>query len=347
MEFSAKKIAEYLNGSVEGNKNTKVSNVSSINDATPGSLTFLANPAYAQFLYTTKASIVLINKDFKIEKPVNCTLIRVDDAYNSLAKILELYNKYLPEKKGVSKLAYISKSAKIGKNTYIGEFAYVGENTIIGDNVKIHPQSYIDYNVKIGDNTKIYPGTKIFDRSVIGKDCIIHAGAVIGSDGFGFAREADKNFKKIAQIGNVVIEDNVEIGANTTIDRATFGSTIIKKGTKLDNLIMIAHNVVIDKNTVIAAQSGISGSSKVGKNCMIGGQVGISGHLNIEDNVKIAAQAGIGSNIKKDKTIMGSPAIDASNYKKSYVHFKNFQRIINKIEELESEINTLKKKKKK
>ncbi len=342
MEFTAKQIAAFLNGSIEGDEDIKVNKVSKIEEASRGSLAFLANPVYKHYIYKTNASIVLVNKDFKTEQPIQTTLIRVDNAYNALAQLLEIYKKSLPDKTGISQVAHVSKSAKIGQKVYIGEFAYIGENVEIGDGVKINPQAYIDDNVKIGDNTIIYPGAKIFEHSVIGKNCTLHSGAVIGSDGFGFAMQTDSNFKKIAQIGNVIIEDNVEIGSNTTVDRATMGSTIIKKGVKLDNLIQIGHNVVIDENTVMAAQVGIAGSTKIGKNCMFGGQVGISGHLNIGDNVKMAAKSGVGSHIKSKDVIMGSPAIDASNYKKSYIHFRNLEKFVKRIDELENEIKRLK-----
>ncbi len=342
MEFTAKQIADFLGGHIEGDENIKVNRVSKIEEATGGSLTFLANPSYTSYVYNTDASIILVNKDFKAERPVKNTLIRVDNAYNALAKLLEFYNKSKPEKKGISSMAYVSASAKVGKNSYIGEFSYLGDNVEIGSGVKIYPQSFIGDNVKIGNNTIIYAGVKIYENSLIGKDCTLHSGAVIGSDGFGFAVQTDSNYKKIAQIGNVVIEDSVEIGSNTTIDRATIGSTVIRKGVKLDNLIQIGHNVIIDENTVMAGQVGIAGSTKVGKSCMFGGQVGISGHLTIGDNVKIAAKSGVGSNIKSGEIIMGSPAFNANIFKKSYVHFRNFEKLVKKIDQLENELKNLK-----
>lgn len=344
MEFTAKKIADFLKGSIIGDENVVVNKVSKIEEATKGSLTFLANPAYTHYLYKTNASIVLVNKDFKPEKPVKSTLIFVENAYNSLAQLLELYNKSKPTKKGISGLAHISKSAKIGKNSYIGEFSYIGENAKIGSEVKIYPQVFIDDNVTIDNNTVLYPGVKVYESSEIGKNCTIHSGVVVGSDGFGFAMQTDSNYKKVVQIGNVVIEDNVEIGSNTTIDRATLGSTVIKKGVKLDNLIQIGHNVVVDENTVMAAQVGIAGSTKIGKNCMFGGQVGISGHLTIGDNVKMAAKSGVGSNIKNNEIIMGSPAIESNKYKKSYVHFRNLEKLVNRIENLENELKKVRNK---
>lgn len=343
MEFSAQKIADFLGGTIEGNSDVTVNKISKIEEAEAGSLSFLSNPAYTQYIYTTNASIVLVNKDFGPEKELKTTIIKVDNAYNSLAKLLELYEQSLPRKTGISSLAFISKSSEIDKDIYIGEFAYVGDNCKIGKNVHISPHVFIGDNVTIEDNTKINAGVKIYNNSQIGKSCIIHSGSVIGADGFGFTPQTDNHYIKIAQIGNVIIEDNVEIGANTTIDRATLGSTVIKKGVKLDNLIQIGHNVRIGENTVIAAQAGVAGSSKVGKNCMIGGQVGISGHLSIGNNVKIAAQSGIGSNIPDNETIMGSPAFDAAKYKKTYVHFRNLNKLVKRIDALEKEIKSLKK----
>ncbi len=344
MEFTAKHIADFLNGIIEGDSNTKVNRISKIEEASEGSLTFLTNPSYTPYIYKTNASIVLVDKDFKAEQPVNNTLIRVDNAYNALAQVLELYNKSKPEKKGISSMAYVSDLAKIGKNCYIGEFSYIGDNVEIGSNVKIYPQTFIGDNVKIGAKSIVYAGVKIYENTLIGKECTLHAGAVLGSDGFGFAIQTDRNYKKIIQTGNVVIEDYVEIGSNTTIDRATIGSTIIKKGVKLDNLIQVGHNVIIGENTVMAAQVGIAGSTKIGKNCMFGGQVGISGHLNIGDDVKMAAKSGVGSNIKSGEIIMGSPAIEANNFKKSYVHFRNFEKLVKRIDELEKELKNVKNK---
>ncbi|MBS4013496.1 MAG: UDP-3-O-(3-hydroxymyristoyl)glucosamine N-acyltransferase [Bacteroidetes bacterium] len=341
MDFSAAELAGILNGNIEGNREVKVTRISKIEEAEEGSLSFLANPAYTHYIYTTKASIVLVNKSFKPESSLKTTIIKVDDAYSSLAKLLELYEKSKPIKKGISALAFISENVKKGENIYVGEFAYIGTNCIIGNNVLIYPQAYIGDNVVIEDDSIIYPGAKIYANCKIGKSCIIHSGVVIGADGFGFSPQTEKNYRKIAQIGNVIVEDDVEIGANTTIDRATMGSTIIKKGVKLDNLIQIAHNVAIGENTVVAAQAGVAGSSKVGSNCMIGGQVGISGHLNIGNNVKMAAQAGVGANVKDDEIIMGSPAFAASKYKKTYVHFRNLDTIVRRIDELEKQIKLL------
>lgn len=342
MEFSAKQIADFLKGEIEGNPDVKVNTLSKIEEAQEGSLTFLANPAYTPFIYTTGASIALVNRDFMPEKPVSATLIRVENAYQSLALLLNLYQQSMPQKSGISSMASISKTASLGKDLYVGEFVSIGENVTIGNNVKIYPNCYVADNVVIGEGSKLYPGVKIYENCIIGKECTLHSGAVIGADGFGFAPQSDNNYMKVAQIGNVILEDYVEIGANTTIDRATMGSTIVRKGVKLDNLIQVAHNVTIGENTVIAAQSGIAGSSKVGKNCMIGGQVGISGHITIGDEVKIAAQSGLSSNVKNGKIIMGSPAFDHDKYIKAYIHFRNFEKLIKRLDELENQLKELK-----
>ncbi len=339
MEFSARQIAEVINGEIDGDLNVKINYVSKIEEGKKGTLSFLVNPKYTQYIYDTEASIVIVNKDFKPEKETKTTLIRVDDAYAAFARLLELYNEVKLNKSGISAKAHIPSSAQIGENVYIGEFVVIGENANIGDNSKIYPQVYIGDNVKVGNNTTLFAGVKIYSDDVIGNNCIIHAGAIIGSDGFGFAPLADNNYLKISQIGNVIIEDDVEIGSNTTIDRATLGSTIIRKGAKLDNLIQVAHNVDIGENTVIAAQTGISGSTTLGKNCLIGGQVGIIGHLTIADEVKIAAQSGIGKNIlKKGEIVQGSPAFEIRKYTKSLVHFRNLHAIKTKLDELEKRI---------
>lgn len=340
MEFTAKIIAEFLKGEVVGDENVKVSNISKIEEGIPGTLSFLANPKYTNYIYTTKASIVLVNKSFKPEKDITCTLVKVDDAYEGFAALLKLYDKYKEQKEGIEKPSYIDDSVEITKGLYVGTFAYISKNVLLGNNVKVYPHAYIGDNAKIGDNTIIYSGAKIYHDCVIGNNCIIHSGAVVGSDGFGFAPQKGQDFKKIPQIGNVLLEDNVEIGANTTIDRATFGSTIIRKGVKLDNLIQIAHNVEIGERTVIAAQVGISGSSKIGNDCMIGGQVGIAGHLKIANKVKIGAQAGIDANIKEEgKIIIGSPAFNFKDYYRSYVIFKKLPEMNRKLAELEKKLN--------
>ncbi len=337
MKFTAKDIAGLLSGKVDGDPDVVIDKITRIEEGVPGSLSFLANPKYRQYIYTTEASAVIVNNDFVPEQSVNCTLIRVEDAYSAFAKVLEAYNQVKHQRTGISEQAFIAESASIGKDTYIGPFVFVGENVIIGDGVKIYPNTSIADNVSIGDNTLIYSGVSIYDGSVIGQACIFHSGVVIGSDGFGFAPQEDNNYKKIAQIGNVVIEDDVEIGSNTTIDRATVGSTIIRKGVKLDNLVMIAHNVEIGEHTVIAAQAGISGSTKIGKNCIIAGQAGLIGHLKIADNVTIGAQAGISNNFKEGSIVLGSPAFDVKRYRKAYIHFRNLDKIVERIDKLEKE----------
>jgi UDP-3-O-[3-hydroxymyristoyl] glucosamine N-acyltransferase len=344
MKFTAQQIADTLNGRIEGNPEVAIFKLSKIEEGTEGSLSFLANKLYTPYIYTTEASAVIVNNDFVAEQPIKTTLIRVNDAYTAFASLLEFYNQVKLNKTGISQMAFISNSAVYGTNNYIGEFAYIGENVKLGNNVKIYPQAYIGDNTKIDDNTTIYQGVKIYSDIEIGKNCMLHAGVVIGADGFGFAPQADNNYQKVAQIGNVIIEDNVEIGANATIDRATLGSTIIRKGSKIDNLNQIGHNVVIGENTVMAALCGIAGSTKIGSNCMIGGQVGIVGHISIADNVKIAAQSGITSSIKKEgEILLGSPAFNASDYKKVYVHFKNLPKLVKRIDELEKKIKELEK----
>ncbi|MCK4664451.1 MAG: UDP-3-O-(3-hydroxymyristoyl)glucosamine N-acyltransferase [Bacteroidales bacterium] len=345
MEFTAKSIAEILDGKVDGNPNVVVSNVSKIENGEKGTLSFLANLKYSKYIYSTNASIVIVNKNFVPEKNIDSTLIRVDDAYQAFASLLEFYNLQRQNVVGISDQSFVDESAKLGKDVYVGAFAYIGKNVEIGNNVKIYPQVYIGENVKIKDNTILNPGVKIYRDCKIGANCIIHASVIIGSDGFGFAPKNNCDYIKVPQVGDVVIENNVEIGANTTIDRATLGSTIIREGVKLDNLIQVAHNVEIDKYTVIAALSGISGSTKIGKNCMIGGQVGFVGHAKIADNVKIAAQSGIGGDIKKEGIILqGSPAYNIYDYQKSFVIFKQLPDIAKKIINLEKEIEELKKK---
>ncbi len=343
MEFTLQNIADMLSGKIEGDGNAKVFKLCKIEEGEAGGLSFLANMQYQHYLYETKATGVIISNDFILEHPITTNLIRVENPYIAFAKLLEIYNQIKQNKVGISSLAYIAKSAQIGDNVYIGEFAYIGENVVLENNVKIYPQSYIGDNTCIGEATTIFAGVKIYSDNKIGKYCTIHSGAVIGADGFGFAPN-DSEYTKVAQIGNVVIEDHVEIGANTCIDRATLGSTIIKKGVKLDNLIQIAHNVTVGENTVMASQTGISGSTKIGKNCMFGGQVGIAGHAVIADDVKLAAQSGVPGSIKTTGAILlGSPAIDAGNYKKSFVYFKNFEKVISRIDELEKKIKELEK----
>ena len=335
MKFTAQQIADILEGEVVGNANVEVSKLSKIEEGTEGSLTFLANPKYTPYIYSTKASITIVDKTFDPENNINTTLIKVDDAYLAFSKILEYYNAIKLNKEGVEQPSFISESCRKGDHIYIGAFSYVGENVVLGNNVKIFPNAYIGDNVDIGDNTVVFSGAKIYSESSIGKNCVINSGAIIGADGFGFAPNSNGGYNKIPQIGNVIIEDFVDIGAATTIDRATLGSTIIRQGVKLDNQIQIAHNVEIGRNTVIAAQTGIAGSTKIGENCKIGGQVGIVGHIIIGNNVKIQAQSGIGRNVKDNEILQGSPAIALSDYNKSYVHFKNLPTIVKNINDLE------------
>lgn len=343
MEFTANKIAEFLKGRVEGDSEVTVDDIAKIEDANPGSLAFLANPKYTSHIYTTKASVVLVNNDFKAEKEISSTLIYVADAYQAFASLLEMVADAMFEvKTGIEQPSFIHESCEYGDGLYVGAFAYIGEDVTIGENVKIYPQAYIGDNVTIDDNTTIYAGAKVYHACELGNNVTIHSGAVIGADGFGFAPTDTDNYKKIPQIGNVILEDYVEIGSNTTVDRATMGSTIIKKGVKLDNLIQIGHNVEVGDNTVIAAQSGIAGSSKVGKNCMIAGQVAISGHLNIADEVKLGGQTGVGKNIKKGDIQMGSPAFDIRDYQKSSVYFRKLPQINDRVSQLEKELKELK-----
>jgi len=345
MEFSAKQIADILEGKIVGNAEVAVNRLSKIEEGEEGSLTFLANPKYIEFIYSTKASVAIVGLDFENTKtlPSTLTLIKVKDAYQSFAQLLEYYNHLKNDKTGIEDPVSISENVSLGKDVYLGAFTYVGKNTRIGDNTKIYPNTFIGDDVSIGNGVVIYAGCKIYSDTLIGDNCVIHAGAVLGADGFGFAPNQENEYSKVAQIGNVILEDFVEIGANTCIDRATLGSTIIKKGTKLDNLIQIAHNCEIGEHTVIAAQSGIAGSTKIGKNNMIGGQVGIIGHLNIANDVKIAAQSGIAGSIKKEGQILqGSPAIEAGKYQRSYVAFRKLPELMNKLSALEKEIASLK-----
>ncbi|MBL7902152.1 MAG: UDP-3-O-(3-hydroxymyristoyl)glucosamine N-acyltransferase [Bacteroidia bacterium] len=344
MEFSAEQIASLLGGITEGDPTVKVSKVSKIEEGFPGSLSFLANPAYTNFIYSTDASIVLVNKSLHLEKPVkpSCTLIRVENAYESFAKLLQIYNEVKSGKSGIEQPSFISPSAKLGENCYIGAFVYIGEHVTLGDKVKIYPHTYIGDHSEIGENTVLFSGVKVYHECKIGKNCTIHANTVIGSDGFGFAPNTEgQAFVKVPQIGNVIIEDNVEVGSNTSIDRATMGSTILHKGVKLDNLVQIAHNAVIGDNTVIAGLSGIAGSTKVGKNCMVGAQVGVAGHLKIADGVKIAGQSGIGASIEKEgEIVQGSPAFSIGEYKRSYVLFRSLPKLNERLNELSKKINS-------
>lgn len=332
MKFTATQIASILNGDIVGDKLITVDKLSKIEEGEDGSISFLSNSKYTNFIYDTKASIVIVNKDFKPEKSISATLIKVDDAYQAFTQLLSYYNQVKVNKIGVEEPCFIDKSVVIDDTQYIGAFAYIGKNVKIGKHVKIFPQVYIGDNVSIGDNTILFSGSKVYSDSIIGEECVIHAAAIIGSDGFGFVPNGNGTYNKIPQTGNVIIGDNVEIGSACTIDRATLGSTRIANGVKLDNQIQIAHNVEIGENTVIAAQSGIAGSTKVGKNCIIGGQVGIVGHLTIGDNVKVQAQSGIARNLKNGAVVQGSPSFNYSDWNKSYVHFKNLPKTIINIE---------------
>lgn len=338
MKFTAFQIASILEGDIEGNPHVEVFKLSKIEEGEKGSLTFLANPKYKPYIYSTKASVAIVNKSFVAENYISATLIRVDDAYESFSRLLEYYNQVKMNKSGIEKPCFISDSAKYGENVYIGAFSYLGENVELGDNVKIYPNAYLGDNVKVGNNVVVFPGAKIYSETVIGNNCVINSGAIIGADGFGFAPNKEGEYKKVPQTGNVILEDYVDVGAGTTIDRATLGSTIIRRGVKLDNQIQIAHNVEIDQNTVIAAQTGIAGSTKIGKNCQIGGQVGIVGHITIGDNVKIQAQSGIARNVKDNEMLQGSPALSYSDYNKSYVHFKNLPVIVKSVNEIEKKL---------
>ena len=310
--------------------------LSKIEEGFSGSLTFLANPKYTSHIYTTKASIVIVNNDFLPEKKLNLTLIKVENAYAAFTTLLEYYNSSKNNKVGIESPLYISESASYGKDVYLGAFSHIGDNVVIGDNVKIYPHTFIGDNVTIKSNTILYSGVKVYFECVIGSNCYINSGAVIGADGFGFSPDENGVYKKIPQIGNVILEDFVDVGAATTIDRATLGSTVIKKGVKLDNQVQVAHNVVIGENTVIAAQTGIAGSTKIGANCQIGGQVGIAGHISIGDNVRIVGQSGVTKSIKSNQTINGTPAFNNADFNKSYVHFKNLPKLIKEFNSLEN-----------
>jgi len=339
MKFTAQQIADILDGTIEGNPDAEVDKLSKIEEGKEGSLTFLSNPKYTSYIYETEASICIVNKTFEKNQPISTTLIKVEDSYEAFSKLLEVYNQIKLDKKGIETPSSISDSAKLGEEPYIGAFTYIGENVVIGDKVKIYPNVYIGDNVTIGDHVTIFAGSKIYSETQIGSHCTFHSGVIIGADGFGFSPSDNGEYSKIPQIGNVIIEDHVDIGAATTIDRATLGSTIIRRGVKLDNQIQIAHNVEIGEHTAIAAQTGIAGSTKIGKNCLIGGQVGVAGHIKIGDRVRIQAQTGVGRNIKNDEAIQGSPAFGYSDFNKSYVHFRNFPKIINRIDTIEKQLS--------
>ena len=340
MNFTAQQIAEILGGIVEGNPNAEVNSVAKIEEGCNGNLCFLANEKYKNHIYTTKASVVIVNNSFQADKKIDTTLIKVDDAYSSFSQLLEVYNKMKFNKVGLSNKADICPDSTIGNNVYVGAFTSICEGVTIGRNVKIHASCYIGENVTIADNTIIFPNVSIYHDCKIGNNNIIHSGVIIGSDGFGFAPDSNNNYSKISQIGNVEISDNVEIGSNTTIDRATMGSTKIGEGVKLDNLIQIGHNVEIGENTVIAAQAGIAGSTKIGKNCMVGGQTAISGHISIADEVRIAGQSGIASSIKeKGVTVQGPMAFDIKEFQRSYIIFKKLPEIYQTLNSLKKEFD--------
>lgn len=338
MKFTAAQIAELLQGEVDGNPEAEVSDFAKIEEGKPGTLTFLHNPKYESFIYKTAASVCLVNKDFEPKEKITPTLIRLKNAYQGLTRLLEIYEEYKSAKSGIEQPSYIAESASYREDLYLGAFAYVGKNVELGENVKIYPHAYIGDDTKIDDNVTIYSGVKIYPETQIGNNCVINSNAVIGAAGFGYVPNEEGVYKRIPQIGNVILEDDVEIGSATTIDRATMGSTIIRKGVKLDNQIQIAHNVEIDEHTAIAAQTGVAGSAKIGKNSIIGGQVGIVGHIEVGDRVKIQAQSGIIGNIKDDAVLQGSPALPYSNYNKSYVYFKNLPKLAKRLGEVEKKL---------
>lgn len=342
MTFPAAQIAMMVNGKLEGNASAAVSSFGKIEEAKEGQLTFFANPKYEEFLYTTKASVIIINEAHELKQPVAATLIRVPDAYSAFATLLTKYQEIMKQQlTGIQQPSYIAKTATVGENVFIGAFAYLGEGVSIGDNSKIYPNAFIGDNVSVGKNCVVHPGVKIYHSCIIGDNVIIHAGTVIGSDGFGFAPQADGSFKKVPQIGNVVVESNVEIGANATIDRATIGSTLIKSGAKLDNLIQIAHNVEVGHSTVIAAQAGVSGSTKIGNGVMIGGQAGIVGHIQLGDGAKVNAQSGVSKSIDPGKAVTGSPAYDYTSALRSQAAARKLPDLEKRVKELEELVKQL------
>ena len=342
MQFTANQIATLLSGYVEGNPDVLVSQLAKIEEGAEGTLAFLSNPKYEHFLYETKASVVIVNEDLQLAKPVTVSLIRVKDAYSSFSELLRIYDQLRNERVGIEEPSFIHESASVGKDIYLGAFSYIGRNVSIGDHVKIYPQVYIGDGVRIGDNSVLYPGVRVYHDSQIGDHVILHSGVIVGSDGFGFAPQKDGTYSKVPQIGNVIIEDHVEVGANTVIDRATLGSTTIRKGVKLDNLIQIAHNVEIGSNTVAAAQTGISGSTKIGENVVLGGQVGVVGHIQIATGSQIQAQSGINRSINQEnKKWGGSPAMPYSTNLRSQVIYSRLPALEQRIAELEARIKEL------
>ncbi|HRZ42571.1 MAG TPA: UDP-3-O-(3-hydroxymyristoyl)glucosamine N-acyltransferase [Bacteroidales bacterium] len=342
MKFSAEQIAGLISGTIEGNPQAVVNTVSGIETAEEGSLAFLANPKYFPLIYDTKATIVLVSRDFKPEKPVNPTLVRVDDPYHAFAGLLGYYQKMQENRTGISPLAYIHPEAVVGPDCYVGEFAWIGAGSVLGNRVKVYPQTYVGDQCRIGDESILYPGVKIYHGCRIGKSCILHSGVVIGADGFGFAVNEDHAYDKVPQIGNVVMGDRVEVGANTAIDRSTMGSTLIGAGVKLDNFVQIAHNVEIGENTVIAAHTGVSGSTKIGKNCLIAGQVGFVGHIRVADGVKIGAQSGVSAAVSEEgKALLGTPAVDASLQKRILVWIRKLPELAARLASLESRVHRI------
>ncbi|MDX9903901.1 MAG: UDP-3-O-(3-hydroxymyristoyl)glucosamine N-acyltransferase [Bacteroidales bacterium] len=343
MEYTAEMIARLLSGTVEGNPGATVNTIAKIEEGIPGALSFLANPKYEQYVYSTGSSVVLVRNDFKPGREVKATLIRVEDPYQSVARLLQIYEAARPAPKGIHPTAVIDETAVVGEDVYLGPYAVVSANAVIGSGSSIYPHTYVGDGAKVGRNCTLHSGVRVYSECVIGDNCILHSGAVIGADGFGFAPVAESNFMKIPQIGNVVIEDNVEIGANTCIDRATMGSTVIRSGVKLDNLVQVGHNVVIGENTVIAGQTGIAGSTKVGKNCMIGGQVGIVGHLTIADGCRVGAQTGIIGSVREEgSTLVGTPSLDSRKFMKSYAWFARLPELNRKVDEMAKTVEELK-----
>ena len=342
MEFSAKQIAEFIQGTIVGDENATVHTFAKIEEGIPGAISFLSNPKYTHYIYDTQSSIVLVNKDFEPEKEIKATLIKVDNAYESLAKLLNLYEMSKPKKTGIDPLAYIAPTAKIGQNVYIAPFACVGDNAEIGDNTSLHPHATVGSGAKVGSNCILYPHVTVYHDCRVGNNCILHAGSVVGADGFGFA-PSPEGYEKIPQIGIVILEDNVEIGANTCIDRATMGATIIRKGVKLDNLIQIAHNVEVGSHTVMASQVGVAGSTKIGEWCMFGGQVGVAGHITVGNKVNMGAQSGVNGSVKDGKALIGTPPIEFKNYFKSSAVFKKLPDMYLELASLKKELDELKK----
>ena len=342
MEFSAKQIAEFIQGTIVGDENATVHTFAKIEEGMPGAISFLSNPKYTHYIYDTQSSIVLVNRDFEPEKEIKATLIKVDNAYESLAKLLNLYEMSKPKKTGIDPLAYIAPTAKIGENVYIAPFACVGDNAEIGDNTSLHPHATVDSGAKIGNNCILYPHATVYHDCRVGNNCTLHAGSVVGADGFGFA-PSPEGYEKIPQIGITILEDNVEIGANTCIDRATMGATVIRKGVKLDNLIQIAHNVEVGSHTVMASQVGVAGSTKIGEWCMFGGQVGVAGHITVGNRVNMGAQSGVNGSVKDGKQLIGTPPIEFKNYFKSSAVFKKLPDMYLELASLKKELEELKK----